>query len=263
MAAKVKLLRNMYEWVDLAKSEEENTLDLGNISTNLDNVKNFKDKWFECFCQHVVTNEGEIKLDNDVIWWGQLSSLYDDKIRDDWRLSILQNSQSLKKETKLFRNRNTAGESESKLVFNNKINVLYEMKKESLPMWRILPFQFVLYHNSLMKRVLEIKESEDKSFDELFEENENVFMASLALRDQKSEGRTKKDWIKFIMNNEGENEYENRCGQHENEARHLILYPVEAGIFLAYFLREENIPLYIILFSLVINQRLHQTKNKN
>ena len=30
-------------------------------------------------------------------------------------------------------------------------------------------------------------------------------MASLALRDQKSEGRTKKDWIKFIMNNEGEN----------------------------------------------------------
>lgn len=36
---KIFVILIKYEWVDLAKSEEENTLDLGNISTNLDNVK--------------------------------------------------------------------------------------------------------------------------------------------------------------------------------------------------------------------------------
>ncbi|XP_028410122.1 uncharacterized protein LOC114532742 [Dendronephthya gigantea] len=202
----------------------------------------FTDQWFGTHGRYVVDQDEKMPQDNNVVWKGCLECLANEQIDENWCLSRLSPFQPSSLQPSKDDTFSVGGKDE--YILAEDIKVICEMNKDVVPFWRIFPSQFLLYHKSLLKRVFQVQETEGLDFEEICKNKENVILASIETYDRKYSVRTKstKDWIEFMCSgSEGpQNEKLSKRRYPVNETFYLALYPVEAGIFLAYFLRADD-----------------------
>ncbi|CAB4025792.1 Hypothetical predicted protein [Paramuricea clavata] len=203
--------------------------------------RDFTDSWFQIQNIYVVTQDEKLLQDNNIVWQGSLECLQNDKNEEnyDWHLSRMMCKSAQSSEASLSNSKEDRISDHQVLADN--IKVICELPKSAVPFWKIFPSQFVLYHNSLLKRVFQLQETSGLDFETLSENKDTLLLSSIAICARKHQVRTTKDWMEFITSESNTSDHDKMQTKFPViETHHLVSYPVEPGIFLAYFIRPED-----------------------
>lgn len=189
-------------------------------------------------------------VDNNIVWYGSLSTLEDQLntnknliINSDWHLSRGNDSATLQLP---MSNLNSISESEDIIkisghkqeLLKDRMTIICELNQHEIPLWKIFPTKFILYHKTKFYEKL------SNACGEFYSGNKGtILLASLESCHNISfpSTRTTEKWIEFV--NTGLNSLP--TGSVQPSAKtvkmlYLLLYPLEPGIFHVYFLRPEN-----------------------